>query len=190
MNKYKLFLELQRYPALLEELSNYKLQKALHQCRMMIDEFEFEKFTRLEPLMSNEKKDDRRWTLHQRQARKNLSEPYDQKIKKLKYWENKIDAKLTTNSIDERLSRLDEKFKDSENGKDPRLKYHSENYFDTALEIYRNSKKDNQKGLTWPEVYEKIVAEENKLGMENRYSTFESFDTRRKKYQREQRSPN
>lgn len=80
--------------------------------------------------------------------------------------------------------------KDIDSKPNPRLKYHSENYFDTAYLIYRESKKNNAKGLTWPEVYEKIVAEENKLGMENKYSSFDSFDTRRKKYQREQRSSN
>ena len=101
MNKYELFLELQRYPALLEELSKYKLQKALHQCRMMIDELENEKFTRLEPFitMSNVKEE-----------RKTISDPYDAKIRKLKEWGHKIDSKLTTNSIDEKLSSLDEKY--------------------------------------------------------------------------------
>ncbi len=71
---------------------------------------------------------------------------------------------------------------------DPRLKFHSENYFDTALKFYRDSKKNNSKGLTWPEVYEKIIKEENELGMENKYTSFDSFDTVRKRNQREQSS--
>lgn len=55
--------------------------------------------------------------------------------------------------------------KDSE----PRKIFHSENYWDTAGEI----KKGNN--FTWPDTYKFICKQENELGLENKYSNFESF---------------
>ncbi|WP_069131363.1 hypothetical protein [Rhodohalobacter halophilus] len=67
---------------------------------------------------------------------------------------------------------------------DPRLKYYSENYWDTAFKIYR----DDQ--ISWKSVYKKMIAEMESLGIEKRHTSFDSFDSARKRYQREQRSSN
>jgi len=66
---------------------------------------------------------------------------------------------------------------------DPRVKFHSDNYWPTAYQIKTG------KELTWQAAYTFICKEMTGLGLDLRHNNFESFETARKRYQREHGYP-
>lgn len=68
-----------------------------------------------------------------------------------------------------------------------REKYHSDNYWDTAFNLYYNS---NNSLNTWHDVYNHIESEMKRLGIELKHNSFGSFETRRKEVQKKRSQGN